>query len=311
VCTGFDGAPVVTCGDDHRIYAVHDAFVVGRGSVGIGSGKGVSRDDAISHILALEVVKCKFLKGNSAPGPRDSPVRQVGEDPQMDFSSRDRFDLRGKPLTGCVDRVRAHCVPDVIDEMDDEESADRGVLDDSHFQIPCATAKFLENGVYGIRFGDQLCLVLVDLELCLLQIPEVDDLHLANHERLTGSGFESAAGAGKFGHKRSTCYHRRFFQSHWDEHIPSIDHEIERNPQRQAVQADDILDHMIGSLRGQPATVKWEQILGSLSRLGEFGTTLLQRHVVESSDTGICHGVHLYKSDCKRTFCQNLSHFMR
>src|ERR1041384_61041 len=37
----FNRAPVIACGYDHRIDAVHDALVMGRGPVGIHGGEGV------------------------------------------------------------------------------------------------------------------------------------------------------------------------------------------------------------------------------------------------------------------------------
>ena len=81
MCAGFDGAPVVSGGDDHRVHAVHDAFIMGCGPVGICGGKGIGGDDPIPDFGSLEVAKCELLQRDGAPGPRDSSVGQIGQDP--------------------------------------------------------------------------------------------------------------------------------------------------------------------------------------------------------------------------------------
>jgi hypothetical protein len=48
----FNGAPVVAGGNDHRVHAVHDAFVVGGGAVRVHGGEGVGGDDPVADSFA-------------------------------------------------------------------------------------------------------------------------------------------------------------------------------------------------------------------------------------------------------------------
>ena len=61
MCACFDGAPVVARGDDDRVHAVHDAFVVGRGAVGVGGGKSPGFNDPIADFFAEEIIQMPVL----------------------------------------------------------------------------------------------------------------------------------------------------------------------------------------------------------------------------------------------------------
>ena len=196
-----DGAPVVAGSDDDRVHAVHDALVVGRCPVGVHGGEGVSGDNAIPDLFPGEIVKSQLVHRNGAPGPGDPPVRQVRKDTQMDFPARDRFYAGGQPLTGRIDRVRTHCISHIVNEMDHKERPDGRRVEHSNLEIPCSTTELFQDRVDGIGFGQQGCFIFVQFELCLFQISDVYDLHLADHERIGGRGAESAAGAGQFCHE--------------------------------------------------------------------------------------------------------------
>jgi hypothetical protein len=105
----------------------------------------------------------KSPKASSAQGwynarGQDSSVCEVGQDPQVDFAACDRFDLRGESFARRVDRVCAHRIAHIINEVDDEESADGGVCDHAYLEVTRAAAEFLEDGVNRIRFGEQVSL---------------------------------------------------------------------------------------------------------------------------------------------------------
>ena len=61
MCPCFDGAPVVASGDDDRVHAVHDAFIMGSGAVRIHSRKGVGSDNAITDFFARKIAKRQVL----------------------------------------------------------------------------------------------------------------------------------------------------------------------------------------------------------------------------------------------------------
>ncbi len=119
----------------------------------------------------------------------------------MDFPACDRFHSWSKPFAGSIDRVRSHRIAYIVDEMNDKEAADERGVDHPNFEVAGTAAKFFEDGVDRIGFGQELGFVLVELELRLFYIRGLDHLHLPDHERLGGGGCETPAGAGKFCHK--------------------------------------------------------------------------------------------------------------
>ena len=46
--------------------------------------------------------------------------------------------------------------------------------------------------------------------------------------------------------KEAPGHHRWLFDRHRHQHLAPVDQEIQANPQRQGVQADDIFDHVVG-----------------------------------------------------------------
>ena len=86
---GLDGPPVVAGGDGHSIDPVHDALVVGGGSVGVHQGKVAGQHDAVPHLFAAVVLALQVLHGNADAGLGDGPIGQVGEDAQEDLAAGD------------------------------------------------------------------------------------------------------------------------------------------------------------------------------------------------------------------------------
>jgi len=85
-----------------------------------------------------------------------------------------------------------------------------------------------------------------------VQVRHVEQLHLADHERVAGVSGKATAAACELGHEGRSGDHGRFFQRHGHEHLAAVDEEVDGHAERQAVHADHILDHVIGLLRRQP-----------------------------------------------------------
>ena len=58
----FDGAPIIAGGDDDRVHAVHDAFVMGRGAIRICGGESIRGDDAITDTVSAIAFESQFLR---------------------------------------------------------------------------------------------------------------------------------------------------------------------------------------------------------------------------------------------------------
>ena len=74
----------------------------------------------------------------------------------------------------------------------------------------------------------------------------LEDLHLTDHLRLGGVRDEAASSAGELGHERRARDDRRLLNRHRHEHFAAIDEEVGGDAERQRVQADDVLDHVVG-----------------------------------------------------------------
>ena len=79
----FDGPPVVPGGDTDGVDAVHDAFVVGRGPIGINDGEGVGFFDPAGHFAAVHPLGSKRISRNGAASRGRPLIGQVGEDAQI------------------------------------------------------------------------------------------------------------------------------------------------------------------------------------------------------------------------------------
>ncbi len=114
---GFDGAPVVARGDDHRVDAVHDAFIMRGGAVRVSGGKRPGGDDPVAHCLGAEVIECQLSQWDGAARPRQTAVSQVREDAQVHPPAGDGFNQRGEALDCRVDGVGTHGIAHVIDQV--------------------------------------------------------------------------------------------------------------------------------------------------------------------------------------------------
>ena len=117
--SGFDGAPVVARGDDDRVHAIHDAFVVSGGAVGVHCGESVGSDDAIADLFTAEIIERQFFDRDGTTCTRNASICQVGENAQVDLSDSDSFDLWCESFTSRVDRICTHRIADVINEVND------------------------------------------------------------------------------------------------------------------------------------------------------------------------------------------------
>jgi len=84
------------------------------------------------------------------------------------------------------------------------------------------------------------------LIVCFRGVFEVQKLHLPDHLRRRCAGMKPASGAGELGHEGGAGDHRGFLDCHGYQNLASVDDEILGDAQRQCVQADYVLDHVIG-----------------------------------------------------------------
>ena len=117
----FNRAPVVARSEGDRVDAVEDAFVVSRGAIGVGDGKGVGVGDVFDHGCTVDGLRVETGCGNGDFGPRPPLVRQVAEDAKEGAVRRSTPPAEARyGFRRGVDGVGPHCIPRIKEQMDNE-----------------------------------------------------------------------------------------------------------------------------------------------------------------------------------------------
>ena len=151
--SGFDGAPVIAGGQGNGINAVHDAFIMRGGAVGVHCGKGPSGNDIVTHLFTTKLVKSQVRGANRTARSRQTPVRQIGQDAQQHPSAGNAFNPGGQSLHGGIDRVRPHGIAHIINQVDHQERPDGRRFNDAHLQVARTPAQFFQHRVYFVCLG--------------------------------------------------------------------------------------------------------------------------------------------------------------
>ena len=95
----------------------------------------------------------------------------------------------------------------------------------------------------------------MDLDLVFrpIQVGHVQELDLADHERLVMAGRKPAALPDETGGMAGRRDDRGFLDNHGDEDIPPIDGKVRRDRQGQAMQPNHVLDEAIRQGQAQSA----------------------------------------------------------
>jgi len=284
----FDGAPVVPRSEHDRIYAVHDAFVVRRGAVGIGGSEGPGLFDAEGDRFAAEATKRQRAFGDDDPGARQATIRQVAQNAQEDFAAGEPCDFRREALTGGVDGVGTHRVAHVVEQVHDEHGAGGRLRQEADFQVSRAAAQLRKDGVHGVRQGQQRRFLRQKARLRGLEIVEAHDLQLSDHHRLVGARAEAAADARQPGRQRGPRDDRRFLDHHGHQHVAAVHREIGGDAERQAVDPDDVLDHGRAVFHIQAQNAGEHGLLFGIQRgpVGDQPQTFSAAQIIKSRNTG-------------------------
>jgi hypothetical protein len=76
--TGFNGAPVLAECDGSSINTVHDSLVMGSSTILVLTGKGISLEDALGDVDAVESLVLKERNGEEEGGASTTLLAQVG-----------------------------------------------------------------------------------------------------------------------------------------------------------------------------------------------------------------------------------------
>ncbi len=124
---------------------------MGRGAVGVGIGEVIGRQHVVAHLFTAD-----FSQRPDGAHPRDPPVGEVRQDPQQAAGTGPFLELRCQGLGHAVNRIGAHGVAGIDDDVDHGHRAFDAV-DHADIQIAEAAAEFQEQRIG--RVADLLDLV--------------------------------------------------------------------------------------------------------------------------------------------------------
>ena len=99
-----------------------------------------------------------------------------------------------------------------------------------------------------LREVDDLLLAVAQRVLRLLDVRQVHDLDLADQDRIRRFGLEAAAVAHELARRAERRDDRRLLDDHRHDVLLVVDDEVQAEPERQAHDADDVLDHLVGGV---------------------------------------------------------------
>ncbi len=176
VTASFDRSGVVARGEHDGGDAVHDALVVCRRPVRVRLGEGAGGDDVVDDLRAAEELRVEDAARTGEP-----QLRLVREDAQKSARLRDFGDARGDRLSHRVDGVRAHRIPHVDVQVDDDLGA-RARREHPHRDIQDATAERDEHGVLLVGEGTELVAGLQQPQPRRERVDGVENLYLGDHD---------------------------------------------------------------------------------------------------------------------------------
>jgi len=160
VRASLDSAPVVPSGNRHGIYTVHDPFIMRRCAIWIHRSKRPGSNNPIAHGLGREFIESQLFQADATARSGQAPVGQVGKDTQVHLAAADLFHARGKSLQGGVDRICAHGVAYIIDQVHNEEWPDGRIIDLAYFQTTRPAAQPGQGRINPGSFLQQFALAL-------------------------------------------------------------------------------------------------------------------------------------------------------
>ena len=132
---------------------------------------------------AAEIIEGKLVERDGAGGTRQPPVGQVGQNAQEHAAAGERLDPRGQVFYGSIDSIGAHGVAHIVNEVQNDESANGGIGDNADLQLARAATQFSQHGIDGGSLGQQFCLMGFQEFDGNRDIFDVQKLHLPDHLR--------------------------------------------------------------------------------------------------------------------------------
>ncbi len=217
---------IVPGGNDHGADTVHDSLIVGRCPVWVRIGKGPGIYHAIQHLFC----PCELLLLHADARPHQTPVRQVGKNPQVDSPGDPLAYIGSDGFGHGVDCIRPHGISCIHDQVGYHHRPE-GRFDNPDLDILCPSSHFDEDGVLFVGNLQYFVLLLVQSQPCPVGILNIHRLDLRNHYGTCTAGKEPAPASGEFRRIGNSRHHGRFLHCHGNEVFLPVDDHIRSDPQ--------------------------------------------------------------------------------
>ena len=188
--SGFHSAGIVSCCQNNRGHAVHDALVVSCGPVGIDLRELCRQENSVYHLVTSNLF---CLEDRASPG--QAQVSKIGYDSQIHPTTCNLLDSGGQRLGHGVDCIGAHRISAVHYEVGDDHRSQPGV-DDLDLDILDASAEPDEHWVLVVGHLHQLTLVMQYGLASGIGIDDSGGLDLGAHDGPRAGGDKSASFSG-------------------------------------------------------------------------------------------------------------------
>ena len=172
-------------------------------------------------------------------------VGEVRENAQVRPRLCNAADERCHLLADRVDEVGTHGVAGIDEQVHDHHVAARRPLVVAHRHAADATAALDEVRVHGIRGFEHLLARGLERRHGGARVVHVEQLDLPDHQRRIGPDAEAARGARELGRRGQRGDDRRLLDHHRHEAFDAVDLEVQCHGERQARDADDVLDEVL------------------------------------------------------------------
>ena len=249
--TGFDRAPVVAGRDRDRVDAVHDALVVGGRPVWVGGGDVARRDDRVADGLAIEITDGQAFRGVADAGSHYRTICEVRQYSHRHGAAADLGHARRDGFADRVHEIGAHSVPGVHVQVHGDRGLPAGQREAAHVDLANAAAPLAQTRVHRIRRLQQLPGRCLDICRRPIDVGDLRNVDLPGQQRLVAACLETAAVSGKGSGKAQSRDDRRLLDDHRRQAADPVDEEVGRDRERQAEDADDVFDDLVGGRRQQ------------------------------------------------------------
>jgi hypothetical protein len=275
-----DGSPVIARGHGDGVDAVHDALVVGRGTIRIELRESAGSDDSIDDVLSRQAARLEGIAWDPTRDANATLVAQVRKNPQSHAQFGDGAETARNRLGHTVHEVRSHGVPTIHGDVHDHDV----VRQHANLDVPRSPAASDKSWHRLVRQSEDFVAALKNAPRHRIPISRTSQLHLRRHLRRIGFREKSSARAHYLGGIRGRRHNAGLLRDHRHDQIATVDAHVERNSVRQRIGSKHVLDELVGGLRVEATGIEGSLEVREIdpSRVPDERTPFPHGHLVKA-----------------------------